>query len=86
MAFYYLLFSLDLLLFHCQEVSADRERLNEFQCRLVDLYLLEAKLNGIDFTGIDRKKFLERLRQLVDSKNHFRSCLENVRLKHENLN
>jgi hypothetical protein len=36
------------------------------------MYLLEARLNGIEVTGIDRRKFMEFLRKLIDAKNHYR--------------
>ena len=53
-------------------MNADRERLDEFQQRLVDMYLLEARLNGIDLTVPDKKQFIELLGKLVEAKNHFR--------------
>jgi len=33
---------------------------------------MEFRLNGVELTGDDRKKFVEFLGKLVDSKNHFR--------------
>jgi hypothetical protein len=36
------------------------------------MYLLEARLNGIELSGIDRRKFMEFLRKLIDAKNHYR--------------
>ena len=55
-----------------QEIRNDCPDLNEFQKQLVDMYLLEARLNGINQLGEDKKKFVQILRNLVDAKSHFR--------------
>lgn len=61
-------------LYHAvKEVNADRGRLDEFQRRLVDMYLLEARLNGIDLSVPEKKQFIELLSKLVEAKNHFRN-------------
>jgi len=51
-----------------QEVHADKANLNEFQQRLVDCYLNEARMNGIEKLGEDRKIFMQTLHQLLESK------------------
>lgn len=56
-----------------KEVKADSANLTQFQNRLVDMYLLEAKLNGIQLTGEDKKTFIQIIGKLVESKNHFRN-------------
>ncbi|KAK2173850.1 hypothetical protein NP493_847g01041 [Ridgeia piscesae] len=56
-----------------KEVGADSANLSDFQQRLVKMYLMEFRLNGVELTGDDRKKFVEFLGKLVDSKNHFRN-------------
>jgi len=52
-------------------VHANKANLNEFQQRLVDFYLLEARMNGIEKLGDDRKKFIQALHQLVEDKKVF---------------
>jgi oligopeptidase A len=56
-----------------KEVHADRQNLSEPQHRLVDMYLLEARLNGIELVSGDKKRFIEFLSKLVDAKNHYRN-------------
>jgi len=54
-----------------QEVQAESANLSEFQQRLVDFYLHEARTNGITLVGEDRKKFLATLHQLLEDKKFF---------------
>ena len=54
-----------------QEVHADKANLNEYQQRLVDYYLHEARMNGITMRGEDRKLFMQALHQLVEDKKFF---------------
>ena len=61
-------------LYHAvKEVNSERSKLTDAQRRLVDMYLLEARLNGIDLTGGDRKHFTQLLASLVQAKNQFRN-------------
>jgi hypothetical protein len=55
-----------------KEVSADREMLTDSQRRLVDMYLLEGRLNGIEIKGSIKKRFIETLRKLSLERGHFR--------------
>jgi len=52
-------------------VHADKANLNEFQQRLVDYYLHEARMNGIEMLGDDKKKFMQVLHQLLEDKRMF---------------
>jgi len=54
-----------------QEVHADKANLSEYQQRLVDYYLHEARMNGITIHGEERKKFMDTLHQLVEDKKFF---------------
>lgn len=40
-----------------KELNADRDKLNPYQQRLLDMYLLEARLNGIEMYGKDMRTF-----------------------------
>ena len=53
-------------------MGADAANLDKYQQRLVSMYLMEFRLNGVELTGDDKKKFVEFLGKLVDAKNHFR--------------
>lgn len=44
-----------------KELNADRDKLTPNQQRLLDLYLLEARLNGIELYGKDEKIFKQRM-------------------------
>ena len=57
---------------YLKEVDADSANLDEFQQRLVSMYLMEFRLNGMELTGDDSKTFVEFLGKLVDAKTHFR--------------
>jgi len=52
-------------------VHANKDNLNEFQQRLVDYYLREGRMNGVETLGKDRTKFMELLHQLVEDKKMF---------------
>jgi len=54
-----------------QEVHADKANLTEFQQRLVECYLHEAQMNGIEKLGEDRKIFMQILHQLLEDKRLF---------------
>lgn len=56
-----------------KEVNADRDQLTRSQQRLIDLYLLEGQLNGIEVRGSNRKRFIDILHKLTEEKNAFRS-------------
>ncbi|XP_064619158.1 uncharacterized protein LOC135482749 [Lineus longissimus] len=56
-----------------KEVNADRETLTESQQRLVDMYLLEGRLNGIEIKGSNKKRFVDTLRKLSVERGHFRN-------------
>ncbi|CAH1793755.1 unnamed protein product [Owenia fusiformis] len=56
-----------------KELGADRSNLNNFQERLVDMYLLEARLNGIELQGTNRKRFVETLKKLSNERHNFRN-------------
>lgn len=61
------------IFFSCfQEVNADRSKLDSYQQQLVNLYLLEGHLNGIEISGSSRKKFIDILRKLTRERNTFR--------------
>ncbi|KAK0056165.1 oligopeptidase A [Biomphalaria pfeifferi] len=47
--------------------------LNEYQRRLVDLYLLEGKLNGMDLPSADRARLLELVKLITQESNNFRN-------------
>ncbi|KAL5018692.1 hypothetical protein ScPMuIL_004414 [Solemya velum] len=63
----------EVLYYAGKEVNADAANLTEFQQRLVQLYLLEGRLNGIELQGNDKKLFIETLRKLSEEKNNFRN-------------
>jgi len=52
-------------------VYADKANLHEFQLRLVTYYLHEAKMNGIEVLGEDKKKFMHYLHLLIEDKRFF---------------
>jgi len=54
-----------------QEVQANKANLSEFQQRLVSYYLHEARINGIEKFGEDRKIFMQTLHQLAEDKKMF---------------
>ncbi|GAB1603422.1 probable cytosolic oligopeptidase A [Argonauta hians] len=56
-----------------KEVNADSSKLDFYQQQLVNLYLLEGRLNGIEVSGPNRKKFIDILRKLALERNNFRS-------------
>ncbi|XP_041362646.1 probable cytosolic oligopeptidase A [Gigantopelta aegis] len=56
-----------------KEVGADVENLTEFQQRLVDMYLLECRLNGINLQGSDKKRFIQTMKVLTMEKFNFRN-------------
>jgi len=65
-------------LYHAvKELNAEGKQktqvLTDSQQRLIDMYLLEARLNGINLTGGDKKEFIQHLGKLVEAKNHFRT-------------
>lgn len=55
-----------------QEVHANHANLTEFQRRLTEMYLLEARLNGVELVGSDRKRFMETLKRLSVERSNFR--------------
>lgn len=57
-----------------QEVKASKS-LSESEGRLVDLYLLEGKLNGVELAEEDKTKFLQTLHQLSEHRSSFRLIL-----------
>ncbi|XP_064606141.1 uncharacterized protein LOC135471020 [Liolophura sinensis] len=56
-----------------KEVHANRDNLTEFQRRLTEMYLLEARLNGVELVGSDRKRFMETLKRLSVERSNFRN-------------
>jgi len=52
-------------------VNADRGNLTEYQQRLVDYYIHEARMNGTEALGGNRKNFMEVYHQLVEDKDLF---------------
>jgi len=52
-------------------VHADKANLDDFQQRLVEYYLHEARTNGITMYGEEKKKFTQRLHQLIEDKKFF---------------
>ncbi|ESN95279.1 hypothetical protein HELRODRAFT_193617 [Helobdella robusta] len=53
--------------------AGHRLSLDVHQRRLVDMYLLQSRLNGIELTGDEKKKFINHLIKLAELKNHFRN-------------
>ena len=53
-------------------MGADSRNLTEFQQRLVDMYLMECRLNGINLQGSDKKRFIQTMKVLTSEKFNFR--------------
>ncbi|KAL3876262.1 hypothetical protein ACJMK2_034130 [Sinanodonta woodiana] len=54
-----------------KEVQADRAKLTEFQKRLVDLYALEGRLNGVELKFKEHAKFMKLLNALMKERKEF---------------
>ncbi|KAH9514402.1 hypothetical protein Btru_025153 [Bulinus truncatus] len=55
-----------------KELSTD-VNLTDYQRRLVDLYLLEGKLNGMELPAADRSRLLEMVKLITQESNNFRN-------------
>ena len=55
-----------------KEIAADRSNLDEYQQRLVDLYLAECRRNGMTFQGKERIKFYNILRKSYRDRDAFK--------------
>lgn len=61
------------LYYACKEVNANSANLTEFQRRLVSLYLLEGRLNGIELQGSEKRRFIDTLKVLALERTNFRN-------------
>lgn len=61
------------LYYAVKEVSANSANLTDFQRRLVDLYLLEGRLNGIELHGNEKQRFVDTLKVLALERTNFRN-------------
>ena len=61
------------LYYACKEVHANSANLTEFQQRLVSLYLLEGRLNGIELQGSEKRRFIDTLKVLALERSNFRN-------------
>ncbi|XP_076435405.1 uncharacterized protein LOC143275299 [Babylonia areolata] len=61
------------LYYACKEVDANSANLTEFQQRLVSLYLLEGRLNGIELQGSEKRRFIDTLKVLALERTNFRN-------------
>ncbi|KAK7090573.1 uncharacterized protein [Littorina saxatilis] len=61
------------LYYASQEVNAHSQNHTEFQQRLVSLYLLEGRLNGIELRGAEKRRFIDTLKVLALERNNFRN-------------
>ncbi|KAK7480477.1 hypothetical protein BaRGS_00028294 [Batillaria attramentaria] len=61
------------LYYACKEVNANSANLTEFQQRLVALYLLEGRLNGIELQGAEKRRFIDTLKVLALERTNFRN-------------
>jgi oligopeptidase A len=61
------------LYYACKEVDANKANLTEYQQRLVSLYLLEGRLNGIELHGVDKSRFIDTLKILAQERSNFRN-------------
>ncbi|XP_067137143.1 uncharacterized protein [Centruroides vittatus] len=59
-----------------KEVNANREKLTEPQKRVVDKYLLEARLSGIDLTDYNLRHFQTNATKLKENKESYRKKIE----------
>lgn len=64
-------------IFHAmKEINANRETLSEPQKRVVDKYLLEARLSGIDLSGYNLRHFQANAVKLKENKESYRKKIE----------
>ncbi|GFO38354.1 oligopeptidase a [Plakobranchus ocellatus] len=56
-----------------KEMEANSANLSEPQRRLVDLYLLEGRLNGMELAAADRRRLVEILKLISDEGSNFRN-------------
>ncbi|XP_014669639.1 PREDICTED: probable cytosolic oligopeptidase A [Priapulus caudatus] len=59
-----------------KELSADKANLSEAQDRVVQKYILESKLNGVELTGYDQYYMNNVLHKLGEQKERFRTCVQ----------
>jgi len=64
-------------LYHAfKEIKSDNKDLDEPQQRIVEKYLLEGKLSGVDLTGNRKNHFMEASKQLNENRVKFRKNVE----------
>ncbi|CAL1542791.1 unnamed protein product [Lymnaea stagnalis] len=56
-----------------KELDANSSNLNEYQRRLVDLYLLEGKLNGMELPAADRARLVDTVKLITQEASNFRN-------------
>ncbi|XP_012942004.1 probable cytosolic oligopeptidase A [Aplysia californica] len=61
------------LFYAFKELESNSANLTEFQRRLVDVYLLEGRLNGIELSAADRSQLVEALKLIGKESHNFRN-------------
>ena len=62
---------INFMFFFYQELNADRAQLTPFQQRLIDWYLIEARLNGIEMYNKENKLFKGHLTERFEKESKF---------------
>ncbi|CAL8109986.1 unnamed protein product [Orchesella dallaii] len=69
----------------CKEIKADSSRLQEPQQRVVDKFLLEGKLSGVELTGEDAVQMSKLLSKLYEVKGTYSKHVDNATYKFKQL-